>query len=39
MTKRRTVGHVFHVALLTGARKGELCKLRWEQIDWGAKVF
>jgi integrase len=39
MTKRRTVGHVFRVALLTGARKGELCKLRWEQIDWGAKVF
>ncbi len=38
MTKRRNVGHVFRTALLTGARKGELCKLRWDQIDWGAKV-
>jgi len=34
---RRTVGHVFRVALLTGARKGELCQLRWDHVDWGAK--
>lgn len=36
---RRTVGHVFRTALLTGARKGELCKLRWSQVDWGAMVM
>jgi len=36
--KRRNVGHVFRVALLTGARKGELCKLRWSQVDWDAGV-
>lgn len=38
MLKRRNVGHVFRAALLTGARKGELCKLRWDQVDWGAQV-
>lgn len=36
---RRNVGHVFRCALLTGARKGELCKLRWDQVDWGAMVI
>ncbi len=36
---RRNVGHVFRTALLTGARKGELCKLRWDQVDWGARVM
>jgi integrase len=36
---RRNVGHVFRTALLTGARKGELCKLRWSQVDWGAMVM
>jgi len=36
--KRRNVGHVFRVALLTGARKGELCRLRWDHVDWGARV-
>jgi integrase len=36
---RRNVGHVFRTALLTGARKGELCKLRWDQVDWGAGVM
>ncbi len=38
-SNRRNVGHVFRTALLTGARKGELCKLRWSQIDWGAAVM
>jgi integrase len=37
--QRRNVGHVFHTAFLTGARKGELCKLRWDHIDWGAMVI
>lgn len=37
--KRRNAGHVFRTALLTGARKGELCKLRWDQVDWGAMVM
>jgi integrase len=36
---RRNVGHVFRIALLTGARKGELCKLRWSQVDWAAGVM
>lgn len=38
-SNRRNVGHVFRTALITGARKGELCKLRWSQIDWGAMVM
>ena len=37
--QRQNVGHVFRTALLTGARKGELCKLRWDHIDWGALVM
>lgn len=36
---RRNVGNVFRCALLTGARKGELCKLRWDHVDWGAMVI
>ena len=36
---RRTVGHVFRFALLTGARKGEICGLRWDYIDWQAGVL
>src|SRR6185369_6247813 len=36
---RRTVGQVFQFANLTGARKGELCKLRWDQVDWEAGVI
>lgn len=31
---RRNVGHVFKMAFLTGARKGEICKLRWGHVDW-----
>jgi integrase len=36
---RRNVGNVFRMALLTGARKGELCKLRWDYVDWGVMVL
>lgn len=36
---RRNVGHVLLFANLTGARKGEICKLRWSQIDWDAGVI
>ena len=39
LVNRRNVGHVFRTALLTGARKGELCKLRWSQVDWTAMVM
>lgn len=35
---RRNVGHVFQVCFLTGARKGELCRMRWSQVDWSAGV-
>ena len=35
---RRNVGHVFRFALLSGARKGELCKLRWDYVDWHALI-
>ena len=35
---RRNVGHVFRFALLSGARKGELCKLRWDHVDWHARI-
>jgi len=38
-SNRRNVGHVFRIALLTGARKGELCKLRWSQVDSSAGVM
>ncbi len=37
--QRRNVGHIFRTALLTGARKGELCKLRWDHVDWGTMVM
>ena len=35
---RRNVGNVFQAAVLTGARKGELCKLRWSGVDWEART-
>lgn len=35
---RRNVAHVLHAACLTGARKGELCKMRWDYVDWGARA-
>lgn len=37
--KRTVVGQVFQMALLTGARVGEIIALRWEQIDFGEKVL
>jgi integrase len=39
LIRRRNVGHVFRLALLTASRKGEICKLRWDQIDWAAGEF
>jgi len=36
---RRVVGQVFQMALLTGARVGEIIALRWEQIDWNARIL
>lgn len=37
--KRRVVGQVFQMTLMTGARVGEITALRWEQIDFDAKVL
>ncbi len=37
--QRRVVGQVFQMALLTGARVGEITALRWEQIDFKAKIL
>lgn len=36
---RRRVGLVFKFALLTGARHGEIDSIRWEQVDWAAKII
>jgi integrase len=36
--RRRIVGQVFQMALLTGARVGEITALRWEQIDFKARI-
>lgn len=36
---RVKAGLVFKFALLTGARHGEINNLRWEDIDWQAKVL
>lgn len=36
---RRRVGLVFRVALLTGARIGEITAMRWEHIDFSAHVM
>lgn len=37
--RRRIVGQVFQMALLTGARVGEIIALRWEQIDFKAHIL
>ena len=37
--RRLVVGQVFQMCLLTGARIGEIISMRWEQIDFGAKVL
>lgn len=37
--KRRVVGQAFQMALLTGARIGEIAGLRWEHIDWQSRVL
>jgi integrase len=37
--RRRVVGQVFQMCLLTGARPGEIIRLRWEQIDFKAKLL
>lgn len=37
--RRRVVGQVFQMCLLTGSRVGEIIALRWEQIDFDAKIL
>ncbi len=37
--KRRVVGLVFQMCLLTGSRVGEIVALSWKQIDFGAKIL
>ncbi len=37
--RRRVVGQVFQMALLTGARIGEITALSWSQIDFAAKIL
>jgi integrase len=37
--RRIVVGQVFQMALLTGARVGEIIALRWSQIDFDAKIL
>lgn len=38
-SKRRVVGQVFQMALLTGARVGEIIGMRWEQVDFDANIL
>lgn len=38
-SNRQTVGQVFQMCLLTGSRIGEITALRWEQIDFDAKIL
>ncbi len=37
--KRCVVGQVFQMTLMTGARISEITALRWEQVDFDAKVL
>jgi len=37
--KRRVVGQVFQMTLMTGARIGEITALRWEQVDFDALIL
>ncbi len=37
--KRRVVGQVFQMCLLTGSRVGEVSALSWSQIDFDAKIL
>ncbi|MBA3695013.1 MAG: site-specific integrase, partial [Acidobacteria bacterium] len=37
--KRRVVGQVFQMCLLTGSRVGEIIGLSWKQIDFDAKIL
>lgn len=39
VVRRRNVANVFRLALLTASRKGEVCRLRWDQIDWAGGTF
>ena len=32
-------GRFLHLAVTTGARRGELCALKWERIDWEAQTL
>jgi len=32
-------GRFLHLAVTTGARRGELCALKWERIDWDAQTL
>lgn len=37
--KRRVVGQVFQMCLLTGSRVGEITALRWSQVDFDSKIL
>lgn len=37
--KRQVAGQVFQMCLLTGSRIGEIARLRWEHIDFDAKIL
>ena len=33
------LGHFLHLAATSGARRGELCALRWSNVDFGLRTF
>lgn len=39
MEDDRDLGYFIHLAAATGARRGELCALRWSDIDFEAKTL